>query len=172
MLPSLFFGFLNSLFQIFYDPCQPLIPAASTKAPRLTFQLRHLHTISEHGRVLFSDVDHASYEGNFSAYASEEYTLDTRLIPTYRPSSFDALNDARYRSMKFVQSALLDWDEEETVGPDTESRDTLLVLAKMTSNAYLQPDDKGWYSLGENWTTVRLARTLWSNSSFIVRVGL
>lgn len=74
--------------------------------------------------------------------------------------------------MKFVQSALLDWDEEETVGPDTESRDTLLVLAKMTSNAYLQPDDKGWYSLGENWTTVRLARALWSNSSFIVRVGL
>ena len=59
--------------------------------------------------------------------------------------------------MKFGQSTLFDWDEGEIVGPDTESRETLLLLAKMTSNAYLQPDDKGWYSLGENWTTVRLA---------------
>jgi hypothetical protein len=58
--------------------------------------------------------------------------------------------------MKFGQSTPLDWDEEEIVGPNVESRETLLVLAKMTNNAYLQPDDKEWYSLGENWTTVRL----------------
>ena len=56
--------------------------------------------------------------------------------------------------MKFGQSTPLDWNEEEIIGPDVESRETLLILAKMTSNAYLQPDDKGWYPLGENWTTV------------------
>ena len=56
--------------------------------------------------------------------------------------------------MKYSQSTLLNWGEEEIVGPDVESRETLLALAKMTSNAYLQPDDKEWYSLGKNWTTV------------------
>ena len=125
---------------------------ASSAAPRLTFQLRHHHAVSEHGHVLLSDVDH----GILNAYASDEYTVDTRLVPSYRPPSFDEVRNARYRSMKFGQSTILGWDEEELVGPDVESRETLLVLAKMTSNAYLLPDDKGWYPLGGNWTTVRL----------------
>ena len=152
MLPSLFLNFFNSLFPIFYNPHQSIASAASRES--LTFQLRHLHAVSEHGHVLLSDVDYASYAGNITAYASEEYTVNTRLLPSYRPPSFDAVKNARYRSMKFGQSTLLDWDEEEIVGPDVESRETLLTLAKMTSNAYLQPNDKGWYPLGGNWTTV------------------
>lgn len=156
MLPSLFFNLFNSLFSIFYDPYRPVIPIASRGAHRLTFQLRHLHAISEHGRVLFSDLDHVSHGGNLTAHASDKYTLDTRLTPIHRPRSLDAVRNAQYKSMKFGQSTLLEWDEDEIVGPDTESRETLLVLAKMTGDAYLQPDDKGWYSLGENWTTVRL----------------
>ncbi|KAF9778936.1 alpha/beta-hydrolase [Thelephora terrestris] len=154
MLASkLFLSLLNALLPTFRDPYQSQVHVASTTAPRLTFQLRHLHAISEGGHVLFSDVNHTSYRGNLTTYGSEEYTLSTKLMPTYRPSSFGAFNDARYRSMKFIQSAILDWDEGETAGPDIESRESLLVLAKMTSNAYLQPDDKGWYTLGENWTT-------------------
>lgn len=40
-------------------------------------------------------------------------------------------------------------------GPDVESREVLLVLAKMTSNAYYDgPDEQGWYDLGGNWTAV------------------
>ena len=156
MLPFLFFRLFNSLFPFLYDPYRPAIRSAPVAAPRLTFQLRHLHATSEHGHVLFSDVDDAARRGNLTTYASEEYTLDTRITQTHRPPSFDAVNDARYQSMKFGKSAILDWDEDEIVGPDVESREALLVLAKMTSNAYLQPDDKGWYPLGENWTTVRL----------------
>lgn len=170
MLPSLFLNLFNSLLSIFYDSHQPTSPVASVVGPRVTFQLRHLHAVSERGQIIFSDVDHASYAGNLTAYASEEYTLDTRILSSYRPPSFDALRNARYRSMKYGQSTLLDWDEEELVGPNTESREALLVLAKMTSNAYLPPDDKEWYSLGENWTMVRLqasvlARSL--NDSFV-----
>jgi len=153
MLPALFLGLLNSLFPTFYDPPQPITPAASPSAPRLTFQLRHLHAVSEGGHVLFSNVDHASHAGSLATYSSEEYTVDTRSLPSYRPPSFDAVRDARYRSMKFGQSTPLDWDEEEIIGPDVESRETLLVLAKMTNNAYLQPEDDEWYPL-ENWTTV------------------
>ena len=160
MLPSLLLNLLNPLSTIFRDPYQRITPAASRAVPRLTFQLRHLSAVSEHGHVLFSDIDHTSYARNLTAYSSEEYTVNTRLLPSYRPPSFDAVENARYRSMKFGQSTLLDWDEEEIVGPDVESRETLLVLAKMTSNAYLQPDDDGWYSLGENWTTVGLQHSL------------
>lgn len=160
MFPSLFLNLFNSLFSIFYDPHQPIASTASTAQPRLTFKLRHLHAVSEHGHVLLSDVDHALYAGNLTAYASEEYTVDTRLLPSYRPPSFDAVRNARYRSMKYGQSTLLDWDDEEIVGPNAESRETLLTLAKMTNNAYLPPDDKEWYPLGENWTTVRLQPSL------------
>ena len=172
MFPSLFFSLFSSLFLVFYNPNPPPVSVTSRGAPRLTFQLRHLHASSEYGHVIFSDVDRTSSGGNLTTYASEEYSLDTKLTPIHRPHSFDAVKNARYRSMKFDQSALLDWDEDEIVGPDTESRETLLVLAKMTSNAYLQPSDKGWYSLGGNWTTVRLALTLTLNNSFVTRTGV
>jgi lipase ATG15 len=122
--------------------------------------------------VLFSDVDLVAPGGNLTAYVSEEFTLHTKLTSIHRPHSFDAVKNARHRSMKFGQSILLDWEEDEIAGPDTESRETLLEIAKMTSNAYLQPSDKGWYSLGENWTTVRLTLTLILNDSFITHVGI
>ncbi|KAG5337287.1 hypothetical protein C0989_009933 [Termitomyces sp. Mn162] len=45
----------------------------------------------------------------------------------------------------------LQWNEEEVIGPDVESRETLLELAKMTNNAYLCDDDPDWYDLGDSW---------------------
>jgi lipase ATG15 len=47
------------------------------------------------------------------------------------------------------------WEEDEIVGPDVESRETLLLLAKMTNNAYLEPGEAGWYDLGDGWNAVR-----------------
>ncbi|EKM58524.1 uncharacterized protein PHACADRAFT_53577, partial [Phanerochaete carnosa HHB-10118-sp] len=44
-----------------------------------------------------------------------------------------------------------DWDEDEIEGPDVESRKTLLNLAKMTNNAYLEPGEAEWYDLGGDW---------------------
>lgn len=157
MLPSLFLNLFSFLFPGLYDTSQSATSTALTAAPRLTFQLRHLHAVSAHGHVLLSDVDHMPYAGNLTTYASEGYTVGTRLLSSHRPPSFDSIRNARYRSMKYGQSTILDWDEHEIVGPNVESRETLLTLAKMTSNAYLQPDDKEWYPLGENWTTVRLS---------------
>lgn len=172
MLPSLFLSLFNPLFSTLYDPHRSLIPPASTAEPRLTFQLRHAHATSEHGHLLLSDVRHTSRGGNLTTYALEEYTLDTRLMPTYRPPSFDILNNARYRSAKFGQSTPLDWDEGEVVGPNVESRETLLLLAKMTSNAYIQPEDKEWYPLGGNWTTVRFVPSLRESITHSLHVGL
>jgi lipase ATG15 len=57
--------------------------------------------------------------------------------------------------MKFGQSTNLLWEEEEIAAPDIESRDTLLTLAKMANNAYVEPGDPAWYELDSNWTVVR-----------------
>jgi putative lipase involved disintegration of autophagic bodies len=53
------------------------------------------------------------------------------------------------------QSALLDWEEDEVSGPDVMRRETLLLLAKMTSNTYFEPHKGGWYNLTDEWNVVR-----------------
>jgi putative lipase involved disintegration of autophagic bodies len=42
------------------------------------------------------------------------------------------------------------------MGPDVESREALLELAKMTNNAYVEPQDPYWYDLRGNWSEVRV----------------
>lgn len=49
----------------------------------------------------------------------------------------------------------VDWNEDEIEGPDVTDNETLLLLAKMTSDAYLSPGDADWYDLGEKWNVVR-----------------
>ena len=53
------------------------------------------------------------------------------------------------------QSALIDWQEDEVPGPDVTRRETLLLLAKMTSNTYFEPHTRGWYNLTDEWNVVR-----------------
>jgi len=55
--------------------------------------------------------------------------------------------------MTLGQSGLLDWDVAEMQGPNPSNRETLLTLAKMTSNAYNEPSDKDWYDLGQDWNS-------------------
>ena len=148
MLPSTALHILQSLFSFFYDWQHAINPPSATTT-RLSFELRHLHAVSSEGTVVFSDVSAASIS------SVNPYTIDTRLLKSHRPSSFDEFSNARLRSMKFGQSTLLDWDEEEVLGPNVEDRESLLVLAKMTNNAYIEPEDDQWYDLGGNWTDVR-----------------
>lgn len=56
--------------------------------------------------------------------------------------------------MRFQQNEAIDWDEIELDGPDVESRETLLLLAKMMNDAYLEPGEAGWYELGGEWNVV------------------
>ncbi|KAF8758721.1 Lipase (class 3) [Rhizoctonia solani] len=44
------------------------------------------------------------------------------------------------------------WNEDDVDGPAIDKRETVLALAKMTNNAYLSPEESGWYDLGGNWT--------------------
>ena len=114
--------------------------------PPLRFQLRHEHAASNTSRVVFSDVS--------PSFVPEVYEVDTRHVPIHRPISFSAFSGARLRSMRHAQDDALIWEEGDVLGPNVNDRETLLTLAKMTNNAYNEPDDKAWYDLGSDWNTV------------------
>ncbi|KAF8643257.1 hypothetical protein AX16_009143 [Volvariella volvacea WC 439] len=147
----------------------------------LQFELRHWHAVSDKAQVVFADVPegHAgrwlgSVEGNEEGendswifteraglvnqdrsnpqvLARPVHSIKARKIKTYKPPSWEVISSARALSMQEEQSAAIDWQEEEILAPDVESRDTLVELAKMTNNAYVEPTDPAWYDLGSGW---------------------
>ncbi|KAI0326432.1 alpha/beta-hydrolase [Cubamyces sp. BRFM 1775] len=133
---------------LIHDPAPaPVIPAAEP----LRFELRHLHAVSPDARVLFHDVHTAELAALAEAGEPSTYALRPRRVKAHRPRSQDAFHRARVRSMRFQENEAVDWDEMDVEGPDVESRETLLLLAKMTNNAYLSPGEQGWYELGDRW---------------------
>ena len=46
-----------------------------------------------------------------------------------------------------------DWEDVEVAGPDVTDRQTLITLAKMMSNAYVESVGEEWWPLGEKWNT-------------------
>lgn len=134
-----------------YDPQPSSHIEESSEA--VQFELRHLHAVSPtDARVVFSDVRNGPPK---ESLMDSSYSVWSRKGTTYRPSSFAAHTHARLRSMRFGENEWLDWEEEEILGPDVERRETLLELAKMTNNAYLEPDDPDWYDLDGHWNVVR-----------------
>lgn len=107
-------------------------------------ELRHLHAVSSSAQVLFADVRTpiSTLDSNNS------YTVQTRRTRRTRPASQAAFSQARFISARYAQTLDIPWDEDEVEGPDVESRETLLQLAKITNNAYVPPDDPQWYDLG------------------------
>ncbi|KZT70378.1 alpha/beta-hydrolase [Daedalea quercina L-15889] len=107
----------------------------------LRFQLRHQHAVSNSSRIVFSDVHPGS-----SGFAAEEYGVSTRPVTVHRPASHERFFSSRFNSLISVP-----WDEAEVEGPNIHDRETLLTLAKMTSNAYTEPENSDWYDLGPGW---------------------
>ncbi|KAG8890001.1 putative lipase atg15 [Tulasnella sp. 332] len=148
LLPSIFSRLLSLLSDTFCRPSDPgvihAIPADLPSTTPLTFNLRHIHAVSKSADIIFHDVP--SGFGITSTHA-----IKTRPMIVHRPGSYDSFDRARLRSMHHGESEALDWDEDEVLGPDVESRETLLELAKMTNNAYVKQGEAGWYDLGDKW---------------------
>ncbi|PPQ92249.1 hypothetical protein CVT25_008931 [Psilocybe cyanescens] len=123
----------------------------------LQFELRQLHAVSPTAQVLFADISPPVLKtfSDPSGSTRASYTVRSKAAKTFRPSSFAAHTQARLRSLHFGENEQLPWEEEEILHPDVESRETLLELAKMTNNAYLEPTDDGWYDLDKKWNVVR-----------------
>lgn len=147
MLPSALLNFLSLWFSAFDTTSHD--EGYALKKPQLTFELRHQHAVSKGSRVVFSDIPQSRFS------SPDTHGISTRQTTVYRPESPTAFHRARLRSIRQQQSEPLGWTAGDVSGPDVNDRETLLELAKMTNNAYLEPDEKGWYELGNNWTVVR-----------------
>ena len=134
-----------------------------------------LSTVHEHGQaysksaalngdessqplVIFNDyprgVSHGFQGENDTA---ERWTIKTRPMKVRRPRSQVDFHIARRESMRDGHTRILDWEDIEVLGPDTEDRETLLELAKMTGNAYaLDSGSKRWYPLDGKWNNVSI----------------
>jgi lipase ATG15 len=153
MIPTALTNFIVHILSFWHTakhiPAVPPSTTANHDLSLLNFELRHQHAVLPNTHVIFSDVPTTYMDGRTS------YEVQTRRITTHRPPSFEAHSQARLRSIRRAQSEALQWDEEEIIGPDVESRETLLQLAKMSNNAYLTPDNAGWYDLEGKWFEVR-----------------
>jgi hypothetical protein len=155
LLPSLT-NFILALLSIFFPPDvsqQPIFPL------RNNFRLRHFHAVTPSAHVYFADVPiHSSLHAD-----SQPLSIPVVPVRTARPPSAAVFAKARALSMR-GQSTTLDWEEDQIPGPDVSKRETLLLLAKMTSNAYIEPNTDGWYNLTDEWDVVRFFVS--SNSRF------
>lgn len=153
MLPTSFLNLLASFANVFNDPHDQLslsLINGNKPSDTLRFELRQFHTVTSDAQVLFHD---AAGLDNFASLPSD-YLVRTRRLKSHRPSSREAFLEARRKSLVNAEVVTLGWDEEDTEAPDVERRDTLVELAKMTNNAYLNPGETGWYDLGGNWNVV------------------
>ncbi|TDL18888.1 alpha/beta-hydrolase [Rickenella mellea] len=144
------FSKLPLALQLLISPIITLL-GADIDAPQVTnglsnlrFQLRHVHAVANDSRILFNDVP--------PSFVQDSYSLQSRRISTHQRATHASL-PTRLRYMANMQSEAYTWEEVEVPAPNVESRETLLHLAKMTSNSYFSPGDKGWYDLGDNWNT-------------------
>jgi putative lipase involved disintegration of autophagic bodies len=139
----------------------------------LTFHLRHVHAATSSAHVYLSDVSHdlSSASGSDFGFLSAPLSISTSPVRTTRPSSPDEFTAARHMSMR-GQSAMLGWEADEVAGPDVTRRETLLLLAKMTSNSYFAPGTNGWYNLTDEWDVVRCLQPASACRDTLCVVGL
>jgi lipase ATG15 len=149
---------------------------AATKDTSLVFELRQQHAATYDGQVVFANIPSSRAPSLAQDNTQAPYNLDVVPVKSYRvpqgisPISLSSRRRQRAKSQPKVaftpqsvsepqQSFPEDnwdwWDTDEILGPDISKRNTLLLLAKMTNNAYLEPDEAGWYDLGSDWTVVR-----------------
>ena len=117
--------------------------SAAQVPQQLAFSLRHQHAVANDSRILFADAP--------PSFLTTEYILSTKYIRTHRPRSSEAFNKARMNAFLNSQTDADLWTMSDTSAPNVDNRETLLELAKMTSNAYYEHEGKGWYDLGSYW---------------------
>ncbi|KAK2460950.1 hypothetical protein APHAL10511_007420 [Amanita phalloides] len=147
----LWYALASIILPLVYFSLDHKSPCPPRRNNSLQFELRHYHAVSSDAHVVFSDAQPSA------RLINAPYTVDTRLVPTFRPSSFDEFSRARLLSRRTgdrkAAAELLRWEKKEVLGPDVESRETVLGLAKMTNNAYVEPSSPEWYKLDSNWTS-------------------
>jgi lipase ATG15 len=158
------------------------IQAAKVQLPFLThpreqstLQLKSIyHHASAHGPIprLFRKTN--VNNEMFSMNEQQQFTLKSKYSVIHKPAEADitdllASKDpehgvyARWSNLNTMRAMYM----ESTIGkiPDVTDRPTVLTLAMMTNNAYLDINlnNTEWYDLGEPWQLVKVSR---SNKGF------
>lgn len=143
----MFFNFLPTTLQYLLATYIFTYPTTDTITTRpLKFGLRHALGVSNStSRLVFSDIQPTT------SLTEESYAVNARMLKVSRARDQSKFFDARVRGAQRT----IDWDDTDVVGPDVRDRETLLMLAKMTNNAYSEPGNKDWYDLGPDWNSVR-----------------
>ncbi|KAK7690450.1 hypothetical protein QCA50_005548 [Cerrena zonata] len=116
------------------------------------FQLRHYHTITADAQILFHDApEDLSDSIRLPLSPNPSYTIKTKRTTSHKPQSYEDYLYARSLSIQGEPYREIQWAEDDIIAPDVENRQTLLELAKMTNNAYLEPGEAGWYELSGEW---------------------
>lgn len=161
LLPSLT-NFISTLLSIFL-PTDAFKHLVTRPHDTLDFRLRHFHAVTPSAHVYFADVPlHSSLHT-----VTQPLSIPISPVRTARPPSAAAFAEARALSMR-GRGVSLDWRVDEIPGPDVSKRETLLLLAKMTSNAYIEPNTDGWYNLTDEWDIVRASSLLSSLLSQLI----
>lgn len=129
-------------------------------ARSMRFKLRHAHgLVPNSSQIVLSDYESAS-TAQFTGDGSDGFEIPARSMTITR-----ARSQAEFFAARSLGHAQYDlpWEDTEVIGPDVSKRETLLMLANMTNNAYyIDRGRKGWYKLGPEWNTVRTSfRKLW-----------
>lgn len=125
-----------------------------------TLKLKHIyHHASANGPIpkLFRKYD-INPSVNVMSNQDNSYSLRSKLQVVERPTASDIneflTSDNRWRNT--VRSMYL----ESSIGlvPDIEQRESILALAQMTNNAYLDINlnETDWYDLGPQWQVVSI----------------
>jgi putative lipase involved disintegration of autophagic bodies len=88
---------------------------------------------------------------DYTAAGRIPLSLKTARGNVRRPRDAQAYQEARKRSYYSKETTILDWGDDEIDMPDLTDRLTVLELARISGNAYLRPDSKGWYSIDNRW---------------------
>ncbi|EGN95505.1 Lipase, required for intravacuolar lysis of autophagic bodies [Serpula lacrymans var. lacrymans S7.3] len=124
-------------------------PSNTPASTTLTFNplLQYHITQDRHTQHLLA----GDYNSAIDRDTPPTYTLKARPTTVYRPSSFEAVEKARLRSLHHAQSEPVEWVEQVVHGPDIEDRHTLVQLARMAGDAYQLPGRKNWYDIDPSW---------------------
>ncbi len=132
----------SSVQKFLSRPTEPLV---------LDFEPRHFHTLAPDDKtIVFQDVHPIA-----ALQSKPQYPIRVKPTRRSKPSSQATFHESRRMSMRSM-SRRVDWEDDEIPAPDVSSNETLGTLARMTFDAYIEPNDSEWYDLDGAFNAVRI----------------
>ena len=144
------------------SPLSPSITEAQAK-PATTLRIRHTFHARMPPSVASLSLDRRGFGDLFSQ--AENDVKGSTLSPPIDTSGVSAFSSGhvikrRISTIRWggghTSNGLAQLPEEDLlIVPDVTDRDTIVSLAEMAYDAYIEPDKPEWHDVGDSWNTVR-----------------